>query len=72
PNDTQRFSITESVFRFGADVRSGDSPLEAQMRMIRDGEAMPLEQDSEPSDDDEQEDEQLESSEDDDAEEENK
>ena len=42
--------------------------FEAQMRMIRDGEAMPLEQDSEPSDDDEQEDEQLESSEDDDAE----
>ena len=71
-NDMQRFSITESVFRFGADVRSGDDPIEAQMRMIRDGEAMALE--SEPTlsnDDDENEDEQLHSSEDD-AEEENK
>ncbi|HCH50803.1 MAG TPA: chromosome partition protein MukE [Proteus sp.] len=71
-NDMQRFSITESVFRFGADVRSGDSPIEAQLRMIRDGEAMALE--SEPAlsnDDDENEDEQLHANEDD-AEEENK
>lgn len=71
-HDMQRFSITESVFRFGADVRSGDSPLDAQIRMIRDGEAMAL--DKEPSlstDDEEIEDEQLQSSEDD-AEDENK
>lgn len=71
-NDMQRFSITESVFRFGADVRSGDSPIEAQLRMIRDGEAMALE--SEPAlsnDDDENEDEQLHANEND-AEEENK
>lgn len=71
-NDMQRFSITESVFRFGADVRSGDSPIEAQIRMIRDGEAMALENSSEsPNEDEENEDEQLQSSEDD-AEEENK
>ncbi|WGL99292.1 chromosome partition protein MukE [Arsenophonus sp. aPb] len=41
-NDSQRFMITESVFRFGADVRSGDDPRQAQLRMIRDGEAMSL------------------------------
>lgn len=71
-NDMRRFSITESVFRFGADVRSGDSPIEAQIRMIRDGEAMALENSSEsPNEDEENEDEQLQSSEDD-AEEENK
>jgi chromosome partition protein MukE len=65
-NDMQRFSITESVFRFGADVRSGDSPIEAQIRMIRDGEAMALENSSEsPNEDEENEDEQLQSSEDD-------
>ena len=32
-------SCSESVFRFGAEVRSGDDPLEAQARLIRDGEA---------------------------------
>ncbi|MFV9997241.1 MAG: chromosome partition protein MukE [Arsenophonus endosymbiont of Dermacentor nuttalli] len=41
-NDSQRFMITESVFRFGAEVRSGDDPQQAQLRMIRDGEAMSL------------------------------
>ncbi|WP_063655332.1 chromosome partition protein MukE [Candidatus Arsenophonus triatominarum] len=41
-NDSHRFMITESVFRFGADVRSGDDPQLAQLRMIRDGEAMSL------------------------------
>ncbi|RXK34185.1 chromosome partitioning protein MukE [Arsenophonus endosymbiont of Bemisia tabaci Asia II 3] len=41
-NDSHRFMITESVFRFGADVRSGDDLQQAQLRMIRDGEAMPL------------------------------
>lgn len=43
-NDASKFRITESVFRFGADVRSGDDAREAQLRMIRDGEAMPIEQ----------------------------
>ena len=33
------FTISESVFRFGAEVRSGDDLLEAQARLIRDGEA---------------------------------
>jgi len=41
-NDSSKFRITESVFRFGADVRSGDDPREAQLRLIRDGEAMTL------------------------------
>lgn len=41
--DSTKFRITESVFRFGADVRRGDDPREAQLRMIRDGEAMPVE-----------------------------
>uniref|UniRef100_A0A3B0M0P6 Chromosome partition protein MukE n=1 Tax=Arsenophonus endosymbiont of Trialeurodes vaporariorum TaxID=235567 RepID=A0A3B0M0P6_9GAMM len=36
-NDSHRFMITESVFRFGADVCSGDDPQQAQLRMIRDG-----------------------------------
>lgn len=31
--------IAEAVFRFGADVRTGDDPREAQLRLIRDGEA---------------------------------
>ena len=43
-HDSSKFRISESVFRFGADVRSGDDPREAQLRMIRDGEAMPAEQ----------------------------
>ncbi|MEQ4625945.1 chromosome partition protein MukE [Providencia manganoxydans] len=43
-NDTNRFVISESVFRFGADVRSGDNVQEAQLRMIRDGEAISLEE----------------------------
>lgn len=34
-----KFTISESVFRFGAEVRSVDDPLEAQLRLIRDGEA---------------------------------
>ncbi len=42
-SDRSKFRITESVFRFGADVRSGDDPREAQRRLIRDGEAMPIE-----------------------------
>ena len=42
-NDSSKFRITESVFRFGADVRSGDDARDAQLRLIRDGEAMTLE-----------------------------
>ena len=42
-HDSSKFRITESVFRFGADVRTGDDAREAQLRMIRDGEAMPIE-----------------------------
>ncbi|MEC5320275.1 chromosome partition protein MukE [Brenneria populi subsp. brevivirga] len=42
-SDNGKFRITESVFRFGADVRGGDDAREAQLRMIRDGEAMPVE-----------------------------
>ena len=34
-----KFTISEAVFRFGAEVRSGDDPLQAQLRLIRDGEA---------------------------------
>ncbi|EKT62079.1 chromosome partition protein MukE [Providencia burhodogranariea] len=41
-NDVNKFIIFESVFRFGADVRSGDNVQEAQLRMIRDGEAISL------------------------------
>lgn len=40
--DTSKFTITEAVFRFGADVRAGDDALEAQLRLIRDGEAVSL------------------------------
>jgi chromosome condensin MukBEF MukE localization factor len=29
-HDSSKFRITESVFRFGADVRAGDDPREAQ------------------------------------------
>lgn len=43
-SDNQKFRISEAVFRFGADVRSGDDPIAAQLRMIRDGEAMTVEQ----------------------------
>lgn len=34
-----KFSLSEAVFRFGAEVRAGDDPREAQLRLIRDGEA---------------------------------
>lgn len=34
-----KFTISESVFRFGAEVRAGDDVREAQLRLIRDGEA---------------------------------
>lgn len=42
-NDSSKFRITEAVFRFGADVRSGDDVRDAQLRLIRDGEAVMLE-----------------------------
>ena len=42
-NDSSKFRITEAVFRFGADVRSGDDLRAAQLRMIREGEALSLE-----------------------------
>ena len=35
-----KFRISEAVFRFGADVRVGDDMREAQLRLIRDGEAV--------------------------------
>ncbi len=35
-----RFRVSEASFRFGADVRLGDDPKEAQLRLIRDGEAV--------------------------------
>ncbi|MDG3088366.1 chromosome partition protein MukE [Vibrio hannami] len=35
-----KFKISEAVFRFGADVRVGDDMREAQLRLIRDGEAV--------------------------------
>ncbi|EKO3480880.1 chromosome partition protein MukE [Vibrio fluvialis] len=38
--ETAKFRITEAVFRFGADVRVGDDMREAQLRLIRDGEAV--------------------------------
>ncbi|MBS0854736.1 MULTISPECIES: chromosome partition protein MukE [Tatumella] len=41
-NDSSKFRIMESVFRFGAEVRSGDEPREAQLRLIRDGEGVAL------------------------------
>ncbi|MDA9555987.1 chromosome partition protein MukE [Vibrio sp.] len=38
--ETGKFMISESVFRFGADVRTNDNMREAQLRLIRDGEAV--------------------------------
>nr|WP_314740831.1 chromosome partition protein MukE [uncultured Haemophilus sp.] len=37
--NSKKFVISVSVFRFGADVRAGDDYREAQLRLIRDGEA---------------------------------
>lgn len=39
-NNSEKFRISEAVFRFGADVRVGDDIREAQLRLIRDGEAV--------------------------------
>lgn len=38
-NDT-KFRITEAIFRFGADVRSNNDMQDAQLKLIRDGEAI--------------------------------
>ncbi|MFB9133764.1 chromosome partition protein MukE [Vibrio olivae] len=38
--ETGKFCISEAVFRFGADVRVGDDMRDAQLRLIRDGEAV--------------------------------
>ncbi len=35
-----KFRVSEASFRFGADVRVGDDMREAQLRLIRDGEAI--------------------------------
>lgn len=37
--NSRKFVISEAVFRFGAEVRLGDDMREAQLRLIRDGEA---------------------------------
>ena len=37
-----KFRVNESVFRFGADVRSDEDPRAVQLRMIREGEAILL------------------------------
>lgn len=37
--NSKKFVISEAAFRFGAEVRAGDDPREAQLRLIRDGEA---------------------------------
>ncbi len=38
--ETGRFRVSEASFRFGADVRLNENPKEAQLRLIRDGEAV--------------------------------
>lgn len=41
-NDSSKFRITETVFRFGAEVRSGEDPQQAQLKLIKEGEAVSL------------------------------
>lgn len=41
-SDNNKFRISESIFRFGADVRSSDNAQEAQLNLIRDGEAIQI------------------------------
>lgn len=38
--NSKKFVISEAVFRFGAEVRSGDDPRAAQLRLIQEGEAV--------------------------------
>ncbi len=47
--ELSKFRITEAVFRFGADVRTGEDPKQAQIRLIRDGEAIVHDTDLAPS-----------------------
>ncbi|MDC0609469.1 chromosome partition protein MukE [Vibrio sp.] len=47
--DTAKFRITEAVFRFGADVRTGEDPKQVQLRLIRDGEAVVHDANTSPS-----------------------
>ena len=42
--DTGKFRVSEATFRFGADVRTGGDVREAQLRLIRDGEAVVIHQ----------------------------
>lgn len=42
--DTGKFRVSEATFRFGADVRAGGDVREAQLRLIRDGEAVVIHQ----------------------------
>lgn len=37
---SDKFRISEAIFRFGSDVRLGEEPQQAQERLIRDGEAI--------------------------------
>lgn len=39
-NDNNKFRISESIFRFGTDVRAGEDLRAAQLKMIRNGEAV--------------------------------
>lgn len=48
-----KFRISEAVFRFAADVRTDEDPRELQLRMIRDGEAVQAESQSDDIDSDE-------------------
>jgi chromosome partition protein MukE len=41
-NDTSKFRIAEAVFRFGAEVRSGENIREEQLKLIREGEGISL------------------------------
>jgi chromosome partition protein MukE len=38
--DADKFYISEAVFRFGADVRTGEDAQSAQLKLIQDGEAV--------------------------------
>ncbi|MCE0496279.1 chromosome partition protein MukE [Vibrio salinus] len=64
--EMSKFRITEAAFRFGADVRTGEDPKQAQIRLIRDGEAVVQSDDLSPNqqnlsyDDSEETDEQAE------------
>lgn len=52
-NDSSKFRITETVFRFGAEVRSGEDPQQAQLKLIKEGEAVSLVETAVPASDQE-------------------